>query len=280
MHSDRDRIVQTHYSVDPEALHERILASLQYSGKNPDALTVEDLAPIDQFHTGGVAATRALLGLADLHPDMRVVDVGGGLGGSARLLAATIHCHVTVLDLTEAYCRAGEMLTDRLGLSDRVVFYHGNALSMPFASESFDVAWLQNASMNIADKERLFREIHRVLEPGGRLVMQDIMAGPVQPIHFPVPWADNAATSFLSLPEQARSLLRSIGFAEVSWVEVPPKPPAQANLENQSAGAGIAPVPLGFQVFLGERYPEMARNSVRNRLERRTVMIQAVFDRR
>ena len=197
-------------------------------------------------------------------------------------MAASVHCHVTVLDLTEAYCRVGELLTGRLGLSDRVEFYHGNALSMPFATESFDVAWLQNASMNIPDKERLFREIHRVLKPGGQLVLQDIMAGPVQPIHFPVPWADDATTSFLGLPEQVRSLLRSIGFDEVTWVEAPPNSPALANPENQanqSVTSNAAPVVLGFQVFLGVRCPEMLHNSARNRLERRIVMIQAVFAR-
>ena len=154
---------------------------------------------------------------------------------------------------------------------------------MPFSAGSFDVAWLQNAAMNIADKERLFREIHRVLQPGGRLVLQDIMAGPVQPIHFPVPWADDAATSFLSLPEQTRSLLRSIGFDEVAWIEVPPNPPAQASQASQASQAAtssVAPGVPGFQVFLGERYPEMAHNSARNRLERRTMMVQGVLDRR
>jgi SAM-dependent methyltransferase len=276
MRDDGDRMVQSHYAIDPEALYERILMSLRSAGKNIAALTVEDLAPIDQFHTGGIAATSALMRLADLHAGMRVIDVGGGIGGPARLLAASVHCHVTVLDLTEAYCRVGKLLTGHLSLSDRVVFYHGNALSMPFEAESFDVAWLQNSSMNIADKEGLFREMHRVLKPGGRLVLQDIMAGPIQPIHFPVPWADDATTSFLSLPEQARSLLRSNGFSEVTWVEVLPIPPAQPQ---QPADTRATPVPLGFQVFLGERYPEMARNSIRNRHERRTVMIQAVFDR-
>src|SRR5437016_12223286 len=98
-------------------LEEKILDALAAAGKNLDALTIDDLAPADQFHGGGKAATVRLARLAGLSPGTRVLDVGGGLGGSARTLAVEFGCHVTVIDLTESYVRAAEMLTSRLGLS-------------------------------------------------------------------------------------------------------------------------------------------------------------------
>ena len=128
---------------------------------------MEGLAPLDQLHIRGKEATLDLARLAELTPGMLVLDVGGGIGGPARTLANEFGCVVTVLDLTEEFCRVGEMLTARTGLSDRVTFRPGNALDMPFPSSSFDRVWVQHSSMNIAAKERLFAEIHRVLRPGG-----------------------------------------------------------------------------------------------------------------
>src|SRR5262249_46048643 len=105
--------------------------------------------------------------LAGLAPGARVLDVGGGLGGPARTLAVEFGCHVTVVDLTASYVQAAAMLTARLGLGDRVTHHVGNALALPFEPGAFDVVWTQNSGMNIADKERLYRGLYRVLQPGG-----------------------------------------------------------------------------------------------------------------
>src|SRR4029434_8958293 len=82
-------------------------------------------------------------------------------------LAARHGCRVTVLDLTESYVRAGEVLTERLHLSDRVDHRVGDALALPFPAGAFDMVWTQNSGMNIPDKERLYAGFHRVLRPGG-----------------------------------------------------------------------------------------------------------------
>jgi MPBQ/MSBQ methyltransferase len=284
MTEDRLRLLQAHYTgavenpSDTPDLGARILACLQAAGKDLDRLTLDDLAPVDQFHTGGKGATLGLLDLAGLHAGMEVLDVGGGLGGPARLLASVAGCHVTVLDLTEAYCQAGTMLTRRLGLAGRVTFCQSDALAMPFGAEQFDAVWLQNVSMNIADKAGLFAEIHRVLKPEGCLAFQDIMAGPVQPVVFPVPWARDASFNFLWPPDEMRTLLGEIGFQERAWIELPP-PARPEDARPGPAVSGASPATLSYQVLLGDAYPEMARNSVRNREERRTVMVQAVFAR-
>src|SRR5215510_1476749 len=133
-----------------EGLGQAILDALAAEGKNLDALTIDDLAPADQFHGGGKAATVRLAHLAGLTPATRVLDVGGGLGGPARTLAVEFGCHVTVVDLTESYVQAAALLTARLGLGDRVTHHVGNVLTLPFEPGAFDVVWTQNSGMNIA----------------------------------------------------------------------------------------------------------------------------------
>jgi ubiquinone/menaquinone biosynthesis C-methylase UbiE len=267
--------VSAHYTAGD--LGEKILSNLRAAGMDPDALQVEDLAKLDQFHGGGADATRSLLRRAGLQRGMHVLDVGGALGGPARLIAHDAGCTVTVLDLSEELCRVGEMLTARVGLADRVAFRHGSALAMPFPDGAFDAVWLQHAALNIAEKGRLYREIHRVLRQGGRLAMQEMMAGQAGPIHFPVPWAGDASISFLRPSSEIRSLLAEIGFQELEWVD-----DREAVLTGSQAPAPGEPQrgPRPFAaLLLGPQLPEMQRNAMRNLREERLAIVQAVFER-
>src|SRR5688500_8324114 len=180
----RDHAANQYWGRD--GLGQASLDALAASGKDLDALTVDDTAPLDQFHGGGKAATERLARLADFAPGTHVLDVGGGLGGPARTLVAQFGCRVTLVDPTESYVQAGEMLTARMGLADRLTHRIGSALDLPFEDGMFDAIWTQNSGMNIADKERLYAELYRVLRDGGRLAIQEPMAGPVQPLIFPV----------------------------------------------------------------------------------------------
>ncbi len=255
---DYTQSVSAHYTSG--GLGEKVLAGLRASGKDPDSLRVEDLASLDHMHSGGIQATRDLMRRAGLEQGMRVLDVGGGLGGPARLLADEAGCVVTVLELSGDLCEVGEMLTARVGLSDRVAFRHGSALDMPFGKGDFDLVWTQHATMNIAEKDRLYREIHRVLRPGGRLVMQEIMAGPLQPIHFPVPWAQDATISFLRSPEETRATLSDIGFREVEWVDQ--RAQVLDGMQGQAPGGPQVPRPrLGSTCCSGLNSPRWCRTS-------------------
>ena len=209
-----------------------------------------------------------------------MLDVGGGLGGPARTLATELDCRVTILDLSETYCRAGELLTQRTGLADRVMFRHGNALEMPFPEGSFDAVWTQHSSMNIDEKERLFAEIRRVLRPQGRLAIHEIMAGPVQPIHFPVPWARGPEISFLRPAAAVRELVVTTGFHEVTWVDVSAAGIVFWRERLAAAAAPSSPPPLGLHLLLGSDLPTMARNTLRNLEEGRIEIVQSVFERR
>jgi MPBQ/MSBQ methyltransferase len=270
---DNAQAVDAHYT--PSDLDASIFAALRAAGKDPEAITPDDLAPVDHFHIGGKAATEELARLVGLHAGESVLDVGGGLGGPARTLALQFGCHVTVLDLTEEFCRVGALLTAHTGLSEQVAFRHGNALDMPFPDASFDVVWTQHSSMNIAEKERLYAEIHRALRPGGRLAFHEIMAGPVQPIHFPVPWANDPSISFLESPEAVRALLRQTGFRELAWVDAT----APALEWFRAWTAPSAPAPLGLHLLLGPDFRDKGRNQERNLEEQRIAVIQGVFTR-
>lgn len=253
-------------------LGQAILNALAASGKSLEALTNDDLAPLDQFHGGGKAATVRLARLAGLTPGMRVLDVGGGLGGPARTLAVECGCHVTVIDLTESYVRAAQALTTRLGLGDCVTHQAGNALELPFDDGIFDVVWTQNSGMNIAAKERLYKGFHRVLRPGGLLALQEPMAGPVQPPIFPVMWARDAATSFLRTPPEMRALIEAAGFRARLWDDV--------TAEIAGSGPGGAVQAYSIQsLVMGAALAAITRAGQRNRDEGRIVMVQAVFDR-
>jgi SAM-dependent methyltransferase len=196
-----------------DGLERTILDALAAAGTKIDALTVDDLAPADHFHSGGKSATGRLARMAALRPGLRVLDVGGGLGGPARTLAAEYGCRVTVVDLTETYVRAGAALTARLGLAHRVTHRVGDALALDVGADAFDVVWTQNSGMNIPEKERLYAGFARLLRPGGVLALQEPMAGPVQPVVFPVMWARDATSSFLRTPGEMRVVIEAACYA-------------------------------------------------------------------
>ena len=256
-----------------------IEAGLAATGKT--ALTVDDLAPVDQFHSRGKDATLELLELARVEPGMRVLDVGGGIGGPARLLAHVNRCRVTVVDLTEEFCRVGEALTKRVGLDALVEFRHGNALALPFPDASFDLAWTQHSTMNIADKARLFRELARVLSPGGRLAMHEVMAGPEQPAHFPVPWARTAEISFLVTADEFRRHATAAGLREQTWRDASTESLEwfRARTNALRAATGAPRPPLGLHQILGEDFPAMIANVARNLEERRVAVAMGVWTR-
>ncbi len=240
-------------------------------------VTREILAPADQFHHGGVAATAELATLAGIRPGTKVLDLGSGLGGPARMLAAEYGCTVTGVDLVPGFVAAANMLTELVGLADRVTFQQGSALQLPFPDGAFDLVWTQNVMMNIAAKGALFREVRRVLKPGGRFAFQDILKGEGD-LLLPVPWATEPSHSHLLRPEEERAFLQAAGFTEVAWLDTTERL-KDPRLGPQPGQAPAAPPPFGLHLVMGSAAGAKGANVLLNVREGRILSVLGVFDR-
>jgi ubiquinone/menaquinone biosynthesis C-methylase UbiE len=273
MSTELNQNIQEHYTR-PD-LGRLILAALEKAGKDINQLTPEDLAPVDEFHIRGRVATLELARAAGIDSKMHVLDVGSGIGGSSRCLAREFGCRVTGIDITDEYCRVAAMLTERVGLSALVGYQQGDALHLPFPDRTFDVVWTEHVAMNIPDKTRLYREMFRVLNPGGTLALYDILAGPSGPVLFPVPWARLPETSFVVTPDELRELLHQAEFRIVDWADTTDVARTRfASLAEKIRKEGLPP--LGFHVLLGADSEDMAQNQLRNLQEGRIVLAQIV----
>jgi ubiquinone/menaquinone biosynthesis C-methylase UbiE len=263
--------VRGHYRAT--GLTERLKAALTAFGPDEQRLTPQQLAPLDQFHTRGLAATVELARLAGITAAMAVLDVGSGVGGPARFLAATYGCRVTGVDFSEPFIDAARYLTERAGQSELVSFETASALELPFDDGHFDVVLLQHVAMNIADRARLYREIRRVLKSGGRFATYDVVLNSGDP-HYPVPWARTPATSFLLTAAATREAIEPAGFRTLAW---------QDDSEAASAwfarlrASGLPPSP-NLGVVMGSDFAQLSANLGRNLLEGRLGILTAVFE--
>jgi len=268
--------VERHYNHGD--LEQTILLALKKTGKDVDQLTLDDLAPIDEFHIRGPEATREMAEEIGLNDKMQVLDVGSGLGGPSRRLASNYGCHVTGLDLTEAYCRFARALSIRLGLDHLVSYRTGNALDMPFDDMRFDIVWTQHTAMNISDKSQLYSEMFRVLKPGGHLAIYDVMAGPGGEVYFPVPWARDASISFLATQDELRGYLDAAGFRILSWRDTTEAGLAWFAAKSAEIKKHGRPI-VGYHILLGDDFPQMGRNQLRSFNEKRMTLLQVIARR-
>lgn len=245
--------LDAHYSArDIEA---RILAALRAAGLDPDQrLAPASLAALDHFHTGGLRASLDLMELAEIGARDRILDIGAGLGGPARLLASTFGCHVDCLEYSPDFCAGAELLNRLTGLGERITVHRGSALDLPFPDAALDVVWMQNVGMNIADKQQLYAEIHRVLKPGGRYAFQELIAGKTAASYFPLPWATDPADSFLVTEDEMHALLRRCGLDAERFEDT-------GEVHLRRTAASTAPAAPG-QLSLGVFVDDLARKAV------------------
>lgn len=269
-----DREVSGHYGAG--GLLSRLNAALAEDGIDPGHPSVEALAAYDQFHGRGLEATVEVADLVDVTASDHLLDIGSGIGGPARYFANRFGCRVTGIDLTPEFCDVARHLTQLLDLDGRVTFELGNALAMPFADGSFDGAYSMNVSMNIADKGAFYREIHRVLKPGGWLVLSEVAKGEGGELDYPVPWARSASTSFLATPEQTRRDLLAAGFDVLRWHSTLEKTLAFGERARGLAERGEKPPRRAAMLMDSEIATQAIANSSRGFAEARIIPIEVL----
>lgn len=249
--------ITSHYGRG--GLADDILAAARSTLPPGAPLTAAALAPAGEFHLGGVEATARFVPRLGFGAGMEILDVGCGVGSTARHVAEACAARVTGIDLTPEFVEAADTLSRAVGLADRTSFHCGSALDMPFADGAFDGALTLHVAMNIDDKAALYREVARVLKPGAVFGVYDILAGPGDGAFlFPVPWAAGPATSFLATPGEMRRLLGEAGFR----IEHEEDRHAYALdfFERQRARMAEGPPPIGLHTLMGAGFRERMGN--------------------
>jgi len=266
--SDEGR-VKKHYTST--GITARILAALR-AVNDPDVpITPDTLAPIDHFHGKGVVATEELAALLKPKASDHLLDIGCGIAGPARWIAAKYGCRVTGVDLTAEFCEAARELNSLTGLADRVQILHGSALALPMPDSNFDHAYSQAVLMNVSNKRGVFREALRVLRPGGSLALSLAGAGSAGEPCYPLPWAATPDISFLTTPDKLRGDLLAAGFQIALLHDTAA---AMASVLRQLETDGHPP--LGEHVVTGENTREWRINAIRGQAEGRLSLIEVL----
>lgn len=259
------------------ALLNSIYDALREEGRDPDKLTPQNLVGVGEMHIRGHEATRELALQMGLTHEMKVLDVGCGVGGPSRFLAGQYGCHVTGIDLTEEFCKTARELGERVRLSDNLTYRQADALNLPYKDESFDAVWTQHVQMNIEDKQRFYAEIFRVLKQGGKLGFYDIVAGEAGEPFYPVPWAADESISHLVGAAKLKALIEEAGFQVKIWQDT-----TAAGLiwfeeqRRRESEPGFEHSRLGPELFLGPGWWDIVTNLYRSVAGDRVRIIESI----
>jgi phosphoethanolamine N-methyltransferase len=192
-------------------MHTPIQESDQYSPRS--IRRYESIFGADFVSSGGPETTTTICESLDIRPGTRVLDVGSGLGGSAFYMNRAYGAVVTGVDiLPQMVALSAQRAAERN--IEGVTFIEGDILDMQLPEASFDLVYSRDAFLYIKDKLALFRTLHRLLAPGGRLFVSDYACGPGPLSDEFVNYA-NGAGYFLEVPAAYGAVVEGAGFKEV-----------------------------------------------------------------
>lgn len=277
MNSTHQDLLTSHYA--DEHLATRLREAIIAEGLDPEQLTLDDIAAIDQLHVGGRRSSRQLAEQAGFLPDQKVLDLGCGTGGSSRLLVDEHGLQVVGLDITQPFVDVAQWLTQATGLTARTQFVCGDAQNLPLEDASFDAVWSQHTLMNLPDLAKGLAEVNRVLKPSGRLLLHEVLQGDnCEPLSFPVPWANTAKTSHLITPAKLEEQLTAAGFIKIRQQEVTEQALnwRQKHTDKEARGqTGI----LTPQLIFGPRFLHMGKNLMANLAAGKVRLIEGVWQK-
>jgi arsenite methyltransferase len=266
--------VTTHYGSD--GIVDRILAAIPDA--KFDSLSAAQLYPFDQLHGRELIATQDHAARLAPSPTDRILDIGSGIGGPARFLAATYGCDVDGVDLTPAFVAASSRLTKLSGLGDKVRFHEANAAKLPFAENTFDAAICFYVGMNIADKAAVIAQAFRVLKPGGKLIWTEAVLAGGEP-HYPLPWAVAPEASHLVDRNALKTLFVDAGFHVDDIID---ETGEHVELALKRASSGIMPSPAQQQaneIVLGAEFVQRRKNYIRCLSEGRLASLAVIVSK-
>ncbi len=253
----------------------RILDALDEAGLSLDNLSILDLAPVDHLHARGLPATVDLADRLPIEHGQHILDIGCAVGGPARYMADRFGCRVSGIDITPGFIEAGEELNRLTGMVDQVDFRVGDGATLPYEDSLFGGAYSQHVTMNVADRAAFFAEAFRVIKPGGFFALSEHGLGPKGDPIYPLPWADEPATSILKTRVETEALLSEAGFERFETVDTGPKYVEGYRTMLAKTEADGPPI-LGPHVVGGDDMAVRMANSTRSIEEGRTFPIEVV----
>lgn len=268
-----DKSIADHWASGD--VYASIVSALGKMSKSLDALTIEDLAPVDHYHARGFPATVELADRLPIQAGQHIVDIGCGLGGPARYIAKRFQCKVSGVDITRPFVEAANKLTALLNMEDHVKIELGDGQHLPYANASFDGGYTLHVTMSVADRPRFFKEAYRVLKPGAFFALTEHGLGPKGHPYYPLPWSEDGSGAYLVTPSDTQAFLEAAGFEDVIIENTGDKYVAAYKVALEKAERGIMP-PLGIHILMGETALQKTRNSARNIEEGRTHPIMLI----
>jgi len=248
----------------------------------PNGPTHFQLAPIDQLHIGGIKASLKLIDRMQAYSPQSVLDIGSGLGGLMRLAGERLNLSITGLDITHGLNQINQRLTALSCKDTCSSLITGDAHSLPFADQTFDLIIFQHSLLNMPDDVRVLKECQRILKTGGRIIMHEVLQGPqYSEMVYPVPWARKQEDSHLMQEQAFLDLLKAANFSvecfddwsqdALAWRQR--QATKEANIEQQKP-------PVSPAMILGPEFKQMGANIMRNLSSQAARVVEIVLQKK